>query len=86
MALNYDIPTLLNYADRFLKGEFNDNIFLRKIYDKLEGKSDLEKLTIVVRMLESNGVDTHKIRFKEEDLKQLGIEIPESLLNQVQNL
>lgn len=76
MALNYDIPTLLNYADRFLKGEFNNNIFLKKIYDKLEGKSDLEKLNLVIKMLESNGVDVSKIRFSEADLKSLGIQIP----------
>lgn len=70
-------PQLINIIDRFLKGEFNDNILAKRIYSMLEGKSEGDKINTLINMLQSNGFDINEKIFSEEDLKRWGIPIPQ---------
>lgn len=69
-------PQTIDIINRFLKGEFNDNPIVKRIYSMLEGKSDIQKYATIVNMLQGQGVDINAKIFTEQDLKRWGIPIP----------
>lgn len=69
-------PQMVDFINRFFKGEFNDNPIVKRLYNMVEGKSDSEKLRILINMLQSQGFDINQKIFSEADLKRWGIPIP----------
>ena len=70
-------PQMVDFINRFFKGEFNDNPIVKRIYNMIEGKSDSDKFKILVNMLQSQGFDINQKIFSEADLKRWGIPIPD---------
>lgn len=70
-------PQMVDFINRFFKGEFNDNPIVKRIYNMVEGKSDSDKFKILVNMLQSQGFDINQKIFSEADLKRWGIPIPD---------
>lgn len=68
---------MVDFINRFFKGEFNDNPIVKRIYNMVEGKSDSDKFKILVNMLQSQGFDINQKIFSEADLKRWGIPIPD---------
>lgn len=61
-------------AERFMKGEFNNNPIVQRINNMLAGKPDPEQIRVLLNMLQSSGIDINKkLYIPDEIARRFGL-------------